>query len=182
MRLPALIIAAVLALSAVSASAQEEAAPPAAPDKKAEVPFREDSGLITAEFYLATGKYTQALDVADGVLARHPDNADAYTYRGFAFERLGDTAKARAAYEKALEVSPTHLGANRYLAGLYLSEGDLGRAMDQMQVIRMTCGQTGCAELDDLEAEINLYKSGQKPLPKVKKPRFAPDNHLYQNN
>ncbi|TAL28296.1 MAG: tetratricopeptide repeat protein [Alphaproteobacteria bacterium] len=155
-----------------------------APDvpKKAEVPFREDSGLITAEYYLATGKYAQALDVIGGVLARHPGSADAYTYRGFAYERLGEVKKAKESYTRALDLDPQHLGANRYLAGMYLKDGDLARAMDVLQVIRMTCGDVACQELDELQAEINRYKAGQKDVPVGQSRGLTPRNHSYYQN
>ena len=155
-----------------------------APDvpKKAEVPFREDSGLITSEYYLATGKYAQALEVVAGVLARHPECADAYTYRGFAYEKLGDVKKAKEAYGKAIEINPTHLGANRYLAGLYLKEGDLARSMDILQVIRMTCGDVACQELDELQADLNHYKSGQREVPVGQSHGFSPNNQTYYRN
>lgn len=152
--------------------------------KKAEVPFREDAGLISAEYYLATGKYAQALDVIGGVLNRHPDSADAYTYRGYAYEKLGDAKKAKENYKRALEIEPTHLGANRYLAGIYLKEGDLSRAMDQLQVIRMTCGDVACQELDELQADINHYRSGQRDLPmsQTQGRDFVPDNQAHYQN
>lgn len=133
--------------------------------KKADVPFRTDSGLITAEYYLAVGKYAQALSVLKGVMERHPDNADAYTYRGYAYEKLGDVKRAEEDYRRALLIDPRHLGANRYIASLYLRQGDLQRALEQMQVIRMVCGAFDCAEQDELEAEINRYKQGQKDAP-----------------
>jgi Tfp pilus assembly protein PilF len=178
MRNLASIIIALCAL-ALPAIAAEPA--PEAP-KKAEVPFREDSGLITAEYYLATGKYAQALDVIGGVLARHPGSADAYTYRGFAYERLGEVKKAHESYKRALDLDPQHLGANRYLAGMYLKDGDLARAMDVLQVIRMTCGDVACQELDELQAEINRYKAGQKDVPVGQSRGLTPRNHSYYQN
>ena len=155
-----------------------------APDvpKKTEVPFREDAGLITAEYYLATGKYAQAIDVAEGVLQRHPDCADAYTYKGFAYEHLGDVKKAKEAYAKAIEINPAHLGANRYLAGLYLKQGDLSKAMDILQVIRMTCGDVSCQELDELQADINHYRNGQRDAPISQSHGFIPDNQTHYPN
>lgn len=131
-------------------------------DKKQEVPFRTDSGLISAEYYLANGKYAEALDVLGGVLHRHPENADAYTYRGYAYQKLGETEKARENYAKALTLDSAHLGANKYMAGLYLDAGNLARAMEQMQVIRMVCGVAACEELDEMEADINRYKAEKK--------------------
>lgn len=135
---------------------------PALADKKENVPFRADSGLISAEYYLATGKYAEALTVLGGVLQRHPNSADAYTYRGYAYDRLGDKSKARENYQKALLLEQDHLGANRYLAGIFLQEGDLTRALEQMQVIRMICGDTACEELDDLRSEINQFQAEKK--------------------
>jgi tetratricopeptide (TPR) repeat protein len=167
----------LLILSPLSFAAAQEAEAP----KKAEVPFREDSGLITAEFYLATGKNAQALEVLAGVLARHPASADAYDYRGFAYERLGDMKKAKESYARALEINPAHLGANRYLAGIYLQEGNLSRAIEQMQVIRMICGDIACAELDELSAEVNRYKAGQKEPQAQKRARFAPATQMRSN-
>lgn len=159
MRLTLLVFSALFGFMLLSPPAL--AAAPADPGKKAEVPFREDSGLITAEYYLATGKYAQALEVLEGVLTRHPHCADAFTYKGFAYRKLGDVRKAKENYQKAIEINPAHLGANRYLAATYLEAGDLGRAFEQMQVIRMTCGAQNCQELDELEAEINAYRRGQ---------------------
>lgn len=173
MRLTRLIFCALLGLAPILPLA---CTPAIASGKKAEVPYREDSGLITAEYYLSTGKYSQALDVLQNVINRHPHSADAFTYRGFAYHKLGDVRRAKENYEKAIQINPTHLGANRYLAATYLEAGDLRRAFEQMQVIRMTCGVQECQELDELEAEINAYRRGQRPEPVAQDPAPKPKN------
>lgn len=150
-----LLLAALFCFTATMQPAQADVA------KAEEVPFRTDSGLITAEYYLATGKYTQALDVLGGVLQRHPQNADAYTYRGFAYHKLGDLKKARENYNRALIIDPKHLGANKYTASLYLAENDLPKAMEQLQVILYVCAGMNCGEADELQSEINNYKSNK---------------------
>jgi Flp pilus assembly protein TadD len=127
-----------------------------------EIPFREDSGLTKAEYLLSAGKFSAAIDTATGVIARHPENADAYTYRGYALHRLGETAAARKNLETALKLNPTHLGANAYLADLYLEEGKLPQALEQLQVIRMTCGRMDCAEWRAVERHIDQFKRGGK--------------------
>ena len=129
--------------------------------KSCQVPFRTDSGLITAEYYLATGKYTQALDVLGGVLQRHPQNPDAYTYRGYAYHKLGDLKKARENYNRAIALYPTHLGANKYIADLYLAEGNLPKAMEQLQVILYVCAGMNCGEADELQSDINRHKANK---------------------
>ncbi len=138
---------------------------PAAAAQK-EIPFREDAGLTKAEYLLSAGQFSAALDTAGEVLLRHPDNADAYTYRGYAYSRLGETAEAAKNFKKALLLNPTHLGANYYLAGLYLDSGDVQRAIEQLQVIRMACGHTDCEELRSLERDIDRFKRGD-PAKKV---------------
>lgn len=127
--------------------------------KAAAVPFRTDAGLITAEYYLATGKYMQALDVLGGVLQRHAQNADAYAYRGYAYHKLGDTKKARENYRMAIGLDPSHLGANKYLGNLWLEEGQLSRAMEQLQAMIYICAGTYCAEVDELQNEINKFRA-----------------------
>ncbi|MBU6476028.1 MAG: tetratricopeptide repeat protein [Alphaproteobacteria bacterium] len=134
-----------------------------------EILFRQDAGLTNAEYYLANGKYSAAILAADGVLQRHPGSADAYTYRGYALDRLGQTDAAEKDFKSALAADPSHLGANAYLAEVYLQKGEVARAIEQMQVIRMTCGRTVCAELTAVESEIDRYKSGQKPAPPPQK-------------
>ena len=124
----------------------------------AETPYREDSGLTKAEYLLSVGKWSAALETANAVLQRHPDNADAYTYRGYAYHALGETAQAKKSLEKALLINPKHLGANKYLADMYLEAGDMPRALDQLQVIRLTCGASDCEEMRVLQEEIDAYK------------------------
>ena len=142
-------------------------ASPAFADK--EMIFREDSGLTKTEYFLAVGQFSAAIDTAGEVLLRHPANADAYTYRGYAFARLGQNAEAAKNFKRALAIDPAHLGANKYLADIYLQSGDVARALEQMQVIRMTCGHTDCEELRALEIAIDQYKNGAKPEKQDKK-------------
>lgn len=159
MRLAAALLVFTLSLSGLAA----EPLPARANDvaKAEEVPFREDAGLITAEYYLATGKYAQALDVIGGVLQRHPQNADAYTYRGYAYQKLGDNRKARESYRMALGLNPKHLGANKYMGSLWLTENDLARAMEQLQAMIYICAGHYCAEVDELQNDINRFRTSK---------------------
>jgi len=125
-----------------------------------ELPLREDSGLTQTEYLLSAGQFSAALDTANNVLKRHPQNADAYTYRGYAWRHLGEIANAAKDFRMALMINPTHLGANKYLASMYLAAGDVARALEQLQVIRMACGLTDCEELRVLEREIDQHRRG----------------------
>lgn len=129
---------------------------------KSEVPFREDAGLSISEYYIAEGKYAEAVDAASSVLKRHPKSADAYAYRGYALIQLGDIPKAKENLQRAIAANATHLGANVYLGEIYLTEDNVAQALEQMQVIRMICGEIGCAELDALQSSINRYRKEKK--------------------
>jgi Flp pilus assembly protein TadD len=148
---------------ALPASAAEKA------EEKKDIPYRLDRGLTKTEYLLFEGQFSAAIDEAGSVLARHPADPDAYTYRGFAYMKLGETAKAAENFRKALEVNPTHLGANKYLADTYLADGNVARAIEQLQVIRMTCGHADCEEQRALEAEIDKFKKGDLPVKEDKK-------------
>lgn len=143
-------------------AADKKAEAPKPPEPVAETlpPSRTDSGLSKAEFFLMKGKYAEALEPVEDVLKRHPGNADAYTYRGLAYEGLGEEEQAEKNFRKALEIDPAHLGANRYLGELLVQSGHVARAVEQLAVIRMICGASDCPEVTALELAINNAKKG----------------------
>ena len=119
------------------------------------VPARSDSGLIKAESLLQRQKWAEALTELRFVLERQPKSADAYTYQGYAEMNLGDAMAAEKSFNKALAFHSTHLGANQYLGELYVLKGQLAKARDQLQIIRLICGKTDCAEERALRATID---------------------------
>lgn len=134
-------------------------------------PPRSDSGLTKAEGQIAEGKYVQALETLGGVLKRRPADADALSYIGYAWYRLGETQKATQYINQALQIDPQHLGANKLKADMFLDAGDQSRALEQLQVIRMVCGGLDCAELDTLQSELNKSRKGEY---QKKEPAAAP--------
>lgn len=155
-RLMALVILAVGVLAGLCPPAQ------AGMEVKSEIPYRQDTGLSKAEYLISRGKHAAAIHELDNVIKRHPKSADAWSYKAYSTLQLGDKKKAMSYFKRALQIDPTHLGANKYLASLYLDVGQLSFAMEQMQVIRMVCGAMQCDELDDLEREIDAYKDGER--------------------
>ncbi|MDD9899678.1 MAG: tetratricopeptide repeat protein [Alphaproteobacteria bacterium] len=120
-----------------------------------ETPFRADSGLTKAEAQLSEGKYMQAMETLSGVVNRRPGDADALTYIGFAWLKMGDTDKAQKYIDRALKYDPKHLGANKYKADIFLMQGKTAQAHEQMQALRMVCGATDCAEIHALQGQMN---------------------------
>lgn len=121
-------------------------------------PSRRDSGLTKAEYLLQRQNFAAALEETENVLIRHPDDADALTYAGYAYMNLGDPREAARLFRKALQADSTHLGANQYMGELMVMDGKVAGALDLLQVIRMVCGKTDCAEERALRAAIDKAK------------------------
>ena len=87
--------------------------------------------MLTAAVDTAGGK-PRDLDAALQVLLQavrlRPDNAEAYYQAGLIFQRQGNRAAARAQFERALKLDPTHLGARGRLAGLLQAMGHPAQA------------------------------------------------------
>ncbi|MEM8853467.1 MAG: tetratricopeptide repeat protein, partial [Pseudomonadota bacterium] len=66
--------------------------------------------------YLATGDVDSALDDFNQALALDRDYADAWANRGLALETKGDKTKARAAYNRAMQISPGYKPAKEGIA------------------------------------------------------------------
>ena len=68
-----------------------------------------EAQLYVAESFAGQKNYTDAIVAYDRVIANYPGSASvptAYYKRGMAFERLGDTARARESYETLLKQFP----------------------------------------------------------------------------
>lgn len=104
------------------------------------------------------GDYGAALPLLRQVVAREPNNADAYNELGFAQRKLGDREAALLNYRKALAIDPEHLGANEYLGELYLEMGDLVQARERLAALDRACF-FGCDEYSELKAAIEDYEA-----------------------
>lgn len=104
------------------------------------------------------GDYAAALPLLRQVVAREPNNADAYNELGFAQRKLGDREAALLNYRKALAIDPEHLGANEYLGELYIEMGDLVQARERLAALDRACF-FGCDEYSELKAAIEDYEA-----------------------
>lgn len=59
-------------------------------------------------YYLQTEKYDEALNYLDKGVQEDPSNAQYYALRGIIYDNKKEAAKARADYEKALELDPNN--------------------------------------------------------------------------
>lgn len=103
--------------------------------------------------------FTTAVGLLEKVVAKEPDNADAWNQMGFSLRNLQQFDEALDAYEKALAIEPKHKGALEYLGELFLmtDQPDLARA--QLQKLDDACFFS-CKELKKLRKRIAAYEGG----------------------
>ena len=102
-------------------------------------------------------KFDQAIKELDEALADDPEDADLLNLVAYSHRQLKRYEVALNYYQKALAIDPEHRGANEYLGELYLSLGQLEKAMERLAVLDKDCF-FGCKEFDMLEAAIEEYR------------------------
>lgn len=85
-----------------------------------------------AGFYYSNEKYTQAVDSYEVATSLAPDVASTFAGKGAAYTMLGDIDKARAAYDRSLELKPsrqayTNIGLSYYYAGKFEDAAEMQR-------------------------------------------------------
>lgn len=85
------------------------------------------------EQLLAQGKNTQALQVVQTALRQQPANQELQFYHALALEKSGDLTGAVVAYEKLLNANPNLPEAHNNLAGIYVQQGELGKAKSLLE-------------------------------------------------
>lgn len=85
-----------------------------------------------AGFYYSNEKYTQAVDSYEIATSLAPDVASTFAGKGAAYTMLGDIDKARAAYDRSLELKPsrqayTNIGLSYYYAGKFEDAAEMQR-------------------------------------------------------
>jgi tetratricopeptide (TPR) repeat protein len=115
--------------------------------KKTEQEFIE--GYRAARQLVLEGKYEEGI-TAFMALGRddHPDVAN---YIGYANRKLGNYDLAKVWYEKALASDPNHVRTWQYYGMWQLEQGNMLKAADFLETIRLICG-TECKEYQDLKA------------------------------
>ena len=117
------------------------------PDKKSEQEFID--GYRTARALVLDGKYEEGI-AAFKALDRD-DSAEVANYIGYANRKLGNYDLAKVWYEKALAIDPTHVRTWQYYGMWHVEQGNMLKAADFLERIRLICGGTGCQEFQDLK-------------------------------
>ena len=166
---PSLSLAAVLLCSAVlvapeiaAAAGEENPAPPpqtATPSqtkKKTQdtkKPKTNGDKSSSAEDFLRGYHAAYALiydkdDYVAGIAALralgYDDNADVATLLGYASRKLGRYDDAKFWYERALAADPNHAVTWSYYGMWQAEQGNVLKAKDDLEKVRLSCGNTDC--------------------------------------
>jgi len=108
--------------------------------------YRAAYALVQAGDYKAAFAAFKALDAEDT-----PDVAN---YLGYTARKLGDYEASRTWYERALASDPKHVRTWQYYGMWHVEQGNMLKAADFLEQIRLICGGTGCKEYQDLKGGI----------------------------
>lgn len=151
------VLALALAPPAMAAGSTSSSRPPAASTAPA-APVARMTDYDAGVKAVKAGDYRRALGLLQKVTQVDPRNADAWNYIGFSERNLGHFDQSLAAYERALAISPNHLGANEYLGELYLKLGNPDKARLHLAKLQSLC-PAGCPEYEDLKKAIGEHQA-----------------------
>jgi tetratricopeptide (TPR) repeat protein len=106
-------------------------------------------GYRAARALVLDGKYEEGIAAFKAL--GHDDSAEVANYIGYANRKLGNYELARVWYEKALEIDPTHVRTWQYYGMWHVEQGNMLKAADFLEKIKLICGGTGCQEYQDLK-------------------------------
>src|SRR6185312_1310071 len=79
-----------------------------------------DPNFAQAKVAIEARSYAAAMPLLQQVVAKDPQNADAYNLMGYATRKSGDANGSLQYYTTALQIDPKHLGAHEYIGEAYL--------------------------------------------------------------
>lgn len=82
----------------------------------------------------------------------HPDVAN---YIGYSYRRIGNYEQSKVWYERALASDPNHVRTWSYYGMWQMEQGNRLKALDDLQKVKLICGNTRCEEYRQLKAVID---------------------------
>jgi tetratricopeptide (TPR) repeat protein len=146
----ALMFAAVLVAPNIVAAAGDET--PSQPDQGSGTSTKDKKKKHSTEDFIrgyrtAYARIYQDGDYAGGIAALraldHDDNADVATLIGYASRKLGRYDDAKSWYDRALAADPNHAVTWSYYGMWHAEQGNLLKAKDDLDKVRLICG-TDC--------------------------------------
>jgi tetratricopeptide (TPR) repeat protein len=121
-----------------------------------------DPNFTRAKAMIEGRDYQGSLPLLQQVVAKDPQNADAYNLMGYATRKAGNPNGSLQYYQQALAIDPRHIGAHEYIGEAYLMLDRPADAEQHLARLDSLC-VFGCSEYRMLKAAVANYKKGQKP-------------------
>jgi tetratricopeptide (TPR) repeat protein len=85
----------------------------------------------------------------------HDEHPDVANYIGYAYRKLGDYKDSQIWYEAALKADPNHVRTWSYYGMWQAEQGNRLKALDDLQKVKLICGNADCKEYLELKAVID---------------------------
>jgi tetratricopeptide (TPR) repeat protein len=109
--------------------------------------------------YRAAREMILAGDYKGGIAAMHAlghdEHPDVANYIGYAYRKMGDYKDSQIWYEAALKADPNHVRTWSYYGMWQMEQGNRLKALDDLQKVKLICGNTSCEEYKELKAVID---------------------------
>jgi len=109
--------------------------------------------------YRAARELILAGDYQGGIAAMHAlghdEHPDVANYIGYAYRKMGDYKDSQVWYEAALKADPNHVRTWSYYGMWQMEQGNRLKALDDLQKVKLICGNTSCEEFRQLKAVID---------------------------
>jgi tetratricopeptide (TPR) repeat protein len=119
--------------------------------KQAQEQFLRD--YRAARTLIVTGHYKDGIAAMHAI--GHDEHPDVANYIGYAYRKLGDYEDSKIWYEKALAADPNHVRTWSYYGMWQMEQGNRLKALDDLQKVKLICGDTDCKEYRELKAVID---------------------------
>jgi Flp pilus assembly protein TadD len=151
--IPALALAAGLALAPIAHAADTPSPPPA--------PKPKDPDLEAGRRAIEAQNWKVAIEDFNRAATHDPANADAQNLLGYSWRKSGNLDMAFKYYNEALRLDPDHRGAHEYIGEAYLMVNNLPKAEEHLARLNKLCFLP-CSEYSELKKAVEKYKTAAK--------------------
>ena len=113
-------------------------------------PLAQPSDYDVGYDLLKAGKFLQAIEAFEKVIAEDPTHAMAYTNMAYSLRRMGQHQRAIELYRKALDLQPDLAEAHEYMGEALLTVGKVSEAKSHLAILE----QLDSALAEELRAKI----------------------------
>jgi len=99
-------------------------------------------GYNDARLIVLAGNYRGGLAAMHAL--GHDEHPDVANYIGYSYRKLGNYEASKLWYEKALATDPHHVRTLSYYGMWFMEQGNRLKALDELQKVKLICGNTTC--------------------------------------